>query len=312
MSEKLTTLVGLRYDYNNNHGSIVTPRLSFKYSPNRANTIRLSGGNGYRVVNLFTEDHAALTGAREVVIAETLKPEQSWNANLNYSTIANIGNGTASFDISGFYTYFTNKIVGDFLTDPTKIIYENLKGYAISKGITVNTDLSLSNGIKANAGITLMDVYQMDKNPTGVKTKVPQLFAPSFSGTYAVSYSFPKAALSIDWTGRVNGSMHLPVVPNDYRREKSPLYCIMNLQVTKTFNHCWEIYAGVKNFLNFVPKEVFLHADDPFNKTGGKYFDNNGNPRSDTNPNGYTFDPSYNYASIQGAKGFLGVRWMLK
>ncbi|MCW3110522.1 MAG: outer rane receptor for ferrienterochelin and colicin [Segetibacter sp.] len=312
MNEKLTTLMGLRYDYNNNHGSILTPRLSFKYSPNRLNTIRLSAGNGYRVVNLFTEDHAALTGAREVVINETLKPEQSWNVNLNYSSQVNLNNGSGSFDVSGFYTYFTNKIVGDFLTDPSKIIYENLKGYAISKGITINTDLALTNGIKANAGITLMDVYEMDKNATGIKTKIPQLFAPKFSGTYAISYAFPKKGLSVDWTGRVNGPMYLPVVPNDVRPERSPLYCIMNLQVTKTFNHSFEIYAGVKNLLNFVPSEVYLHSDDPFNKTGGKYFDNNGNPRTDTNPNGYTFDPSYNYASIQGAKGFLGVRWTVK
>ncbi|MCW3111844.1 MAG: outer rane receptor for ferrienterochelin and colicin [Segetibacter sp.] len=312
MSDKLTTLMGLRYDYNNNHGSIVTPRLSFKYSPNRTNTIRLSAGNGYRVVNLFTEDHAALTGARDVVITGTLKPEQSWNVNLNYSTQVNLNEGLATFDFSGFYTYFTNKIVGDFLTDPTKIIYDNLQGYAISKGITVNTDVAFTNGIKANAGITIMDVYQMDKDVSGNKTKIPQLFAPKFSGTYAISYGFPKAGLSFDWTGRVNGPMYLPIVPNDKRREKSPLYCIMNLQVTKTFNHSWEIYAGVKNLLNFVPKEIYLHSDDPFNKPGGKYFDINGNPRSDTNPNGYTFDPSYNYAAVQGAKGFLGVRWMVK
>ena len=232
--KSLQRLIGLRYDYNNNHGSIVTPRLSFKYSPNKSNTIRLSAGNGYRVVNLFTEDHAALTGAREVVITETLKPEKSWNVNLNYSAQANLNKGVASFDISAFYTYFTNKIVGDFLTDPTKIIYENLKGYAISKGITINTDLAFTNGIKANAGVTFMDVYEMDKR-TWSKTKIPQLFAPNFSGTYAISYSLPKTGLSIDWTGRVNGPMHLPVVPNDYRPEKSPLYCIMNLQLTKTF-----------------------------------------------------------------------------
>jgi outer membrane receptor for ferrienterochelin and colicins len=170
LNENLTTLLGLRYDYNNNHGSIVTPRLSFKYSPNRANTVRLSAGNGYRVVNLFTEDHAALTGAREVVITETLKPEKSWNANLNYSAMVNLRKGFISFDASAFYTYFSNKIVGDFLTDATKIIYDNLKGYAISKGITINTDVAFDNGIKANAGITLMDVYQMDRNSSGRKT----------------------------------------------------------------------------------------------------------------------------------------------
>ncbi|WP_018611441.1 TonB-dependent receptor [Segetibacter koreensis] len=310
--EKLTTLMGVRYDYNNNHGSIITPRISFKYSRGKLSTIRLSSGNGYRVVNLFTEDHAALTGARKVIITETLKPEKSWNINLNYSAQISLPKGFAVFDASAFYTYFTNKIVGDFITDPTKIIYENLKGHAISKGITINADLSFINGIKANAGITYMDVYEIDINISGNKTKVPQLFAPKFSGTYAVSYSIPKTGLSVDWTGRINGSMYLPVQPKDFRRQKSPLYCIMNLQLTKTLKKSWEIYAGIKNLLNFVPVDVFIHSDDPFNKAGGKYFDNNGNARADTNPNGYTFDPSYNYASVQGAKGFLGLRWTIK
>jgi outer membrane receptor for ferrienterochelin and colicins len=85
----------------------------------------------------------------------------------------------------------------------------------------------------------------------------------------------------------------------------------MNLQVTKTLK-ALEIYGGIKNLLNFLPKYPILHSDDPFDKPGGKYFDNGGNARPDTNPNGYTFDPSYNYAPIQGLKGFLGVRWNLK
>lgn len=311
VSEKLTTLAGLRYDYNNNHGSILTPRLSFKYSPNKSNTIRLSGGNGYRVVNIFTEDHAALTGAREVVIGEALQPEKSWNVNLNYAKQINFNKGYAAFDASVFYTYFTNKIIGDFLSDPAKIIYENLRGYAISKGITVNADAGFASGIKANAGVTIMDVFEMDKNSNGATTKVPQLFAPRFSGTYAISYTIPKTSVAIDWTGRVNGPMNLPVVPDDFRPAKSPLYCIMNLQLTKSFKGL-EIYIGVKNILNFIPSNVYLHSDDPFNKSGGKYFDTNGNARQDTNPNGYTFDPSYNFAAIQGAKGFIGVRWVIK
>jgi len=312
VSESFTALTGLRYDYNNNHGSILTPRLSFKYSPDKFNTIRLSSGNGYRVVNLFTEDHAALTGAREVVIAEALKPEKSWNINLNYTAQINFNKGFATLDASAFYTYFTNKIVGDFLADPTKIIYDNLKGYAITKGITINGDLAFENGIKVNAGVTFMRVYEIDKNRQEEKIKIPQLFAPQFSGTYAISYSIPKTGILIDWTGRVNGKMFLPVLQNDYRPGKSPTYCIMNLQLTKAFSKGLEIYGGLKNLLNFIPSDVFIHADDPFNKAGGKYFDSNGNAKPDTNPNSYTFDPSYNYASIQGAKGFLGVRWTMK
>src|SRR5690606_23473441 len=78
-------LLGMRYDYNSIHGSILTPRLNYKWnSPNKKNILRLSFGNGYRVANIFTEDHAALTGSRKVEFLEDLKPETSWNGNINF------------------------------------------------------------------------------------------------------------------------------------------------------------------------------------------------------------------------------------
>src|SRR5690606_31765044 len=77
-------LIGLRYDHHNTHGNILTPRLAFKHIFNINNVIRFNFGTGYRVVNVFTEDHAALTGARNVILANQLKPEQSYNINLNY------------------------------------------------------------------------------------------------------------------------------------------------------------------------------------------------------------------------------------
>lgn len=312
LNDKLVMLTGIRYDYNSNHGNIFTPRLSFKYAPTNSSTFRLSGGNGYRVVNLFTEDHAALTGARKVVIAAALKPEQSWNGNINYSAFIKHSNGFANIDISAFYTYFTNKIVADYFTDASQIIYDNLEGYAVSKGVTVNADLNFTNGIKLMTGATLMDVFQVDKTADGKTIKTPQLFAPRVSGTFTVSYTVPKVKIGVDLTGKINGPMYLPVVPNDYRSNQSPLYCIMNVQLTKAFTNGIEIYTGVKNLLNFVPVNPLLHADDPFNKPGGKYFDTNGNARPDTNPYGYTFDPSYNYGMIQGIKIFAGLRWQIK
>jgi len=264
------------------------------------------------VVNLFTEDHAALTGAREVVIASALKPERSWNGNLNYTGFITHKKGFIGIDAGIFYTRFTNKIVADFITDPDKIIYDNLRGYAISRGFTLNADASFTNGLKIIAGATFMDVFEMDKDANGVKTKIPQLFAPKISGTFAISYLLKKAGLAFDITGKVNGPMHLPVVPNDFRPAKSPLYSIINFQVTKTWNNKFECYAGVKNIFNFLPKDPLLHPDDPFDKAGGKYFDSNGTARADTNPHGYVFDPSYNYAPVQGSKAFIGIRWFIK
>jgi outer membrane receptor for ferrienterochelin and colicins len=301
LNKKLTILTGMRYDHHNEHGNIFSPRLSFKFSPDATNTLRLSAGNGYRVVNLFTEDHAALTGARQVIIKNALKPEQSWNMNMNYATTIRHSSGFIGFDASLFYTYFTNKIVGDFKTDPDLIIYDNLNGHAISKGVTLNADIAFANTLKIITGVTVMDVYQKNKDASDVTIKTPQLFAPSVSGTYAISYFLDKAGITIDLTGRLNGPMYLPVVPNDFRPEKSPWYTIMNLQLTKSFSNGMEIYAGAKNILNFIPKNPLLRPFDPFDK----------NITID-NPHGYTFDTSYNYAPVQGIKGFAGLRYTIQ
>ena len=299
-SSKFSSLAGLRYDRHNVHGSIWTPRLSFKFSPDKNNTLRLTSGSGYRVVNLFTEDHAALTGSRQVEILNDLKPEQSWNLNLNYAHNILLQDGFINLDASVFYTYFTNKIVGDFLTDPNKIIYDNLDGHAISKGVTLNADMSFAHGLKIISGVTLMDVYQV-QNQNDMEKKIPQLQAPRFSGTFTVSQSISSAKMEIDLTGKINGPMHLPVVANDYRPSMSPWFGLINLQITKTITSQLDMYAGVKNLLNFVPKDPFLRPFDPFDK----YV-------SENNPNGYTFDTSYNYAPIQGAKIMIGLRWTIQ
>jgi outer membrane receptor for ferrienterochelin and colicins len=292
LNEKLTILTGLRYDRHNHHGNIVSPRVSLKFSPDKNNTLRLSTGNGFRVVNLFTEDHAALTGARQVIIESELKPEESWNVNLNYASNIAHSSGFIGLDASVFYTYFTNKIVGDFHTDPEAIIYNNLQGHAISKGITLNTDISFMSRFKIITGVTFMDVYQVEK--TGAEDiKMPQLFAPKVSGTYALSYSLDKLGLTFDLTGRLNGPMHLPTAREngDERPGKSPWFTIMNFQITKTSNTGWEFYLGAKNLLNFMPKDPIFYWQDP---------------------SAPEFDTSYNYAPVQGIKGFAGIRYTIQ
>lgn len=304
IKENLSMLSGIRLDHHNVHGLIYSPRVSLKYSPSPLSTFRLTAGNGFRVVNLFTEDHAALTGARQVVIVNELKPERSWNVGLNYSRFVNFSWGFIGLDINGFYTYFTNKIVGDFLTDPQKIIYDNINGYAVSRGVSANTELQFNNGFKATVGATFMDVFQTKDNE-----KIPQLFAPAISGTYALSYSLARYRLKIDYTGRVYGPMHLPVVENDFRPPMSPWFDLANVQITKTFPKSFEVYGGVKNIWNFVPENPLLRPFDPFDKQV-QILSNGEVVKTPDNPNGYTFDTAYNYAPLQTIRGFIGARWM--
>lgn len=299
ISEKHTVLAGYRFDYDKIHHEVHSPRFAWKFSPNPYHTLRFNFGTGFRVVNLFTEDHAALTGSREVLIKSDLKPERSVNGNLNYIWKIPVGTRLLQFDASAFYTYFSNKIVGDFDTDPDKIIYDNLHGYGISRGASMNVDFSFSFPLSVNVGVTYLDVYQ--KFDDGNK-KSQQLHAPKWSGTYNLSYKFANN-LAVDFTGQFYGPMRLPVLPNDYRPEYSPFYSLANIQVSKSFKSGFEVYGGIKNLFNFTPKDPLMRPFDPFDK----YADD---PIS--NPNHYTFDTAYGYAPMQRIRGFLGVKYTLK
>jgi outer membrane receptor for ferrienterochelin and colicins len=300
LNEKNKLLLGIRLDHDSRHGFITTPRINYKWSPSEQQHIRLSFGTGYRVVNLFTEDHAAVTGARTVEIKNKLNPEKSYNGNIGYQKFINTNFGFINVDASVFYTYFNNKITPDYETDPDKIIYDNLDGYAVSQGMSFNASFDFKSPIKIMFGATFLDVYQMNRDEFGNLTRNTPLLTEKISGTYSVSYKFMKSNIKIDYSGNLYGPMKLPLVANDFRPEYSAWYSIQNIQVTKTFNKGWEIYGGIKNLLNFTPpKYSILRPNDPFDK----------NVNSPDNPNGYTFDPTYVYASNQGIRGFIGIRY---
>jgi outer membrane receptor for ferrienterochelin and colicins len=296
-------------DYNSLHGTIFSPRFNYKLSSaDKATVFRLSAGNGFRVANVFTEDHAALTGARDVVFTEELKPEQSWNMNANLVKKIYTTSGTfIGFDASAFYTYFTNRIIPDYETNPNQIIYSNLNGSAVSKGISLNIDAAWSNGFTANAGATLMDVSIEEE---GIKTR--QLLTEKFSGVWSIGYKFMRMGLSVDYTGNVYSPMRLPLLGKlDDRSEYSSWYSIQNIQMTKKIGEKWEIYGGVKNLLNFTPPaNSIARSFDPFDKD--VVFAPDGSVvATPENPNALTFDPNYVFAPNQGIRGFLGVRLTL-
>jgi outer membrane receptor for ferrienterochelin and colicins len=296
-----TILIGYRYDYDKIHGHIHSPRVAYKFSTDNINIFRASFGTGFRVVNLFTEDHAALTGARQVVISEHLSPEKSINSTINYTAKVIAKSFFITVDATLFYAYFSNKIIGNFDIDPNKIIYSNLKGHAVSQGFSLNIEANFVCPLKLQAGVTFLDVFQKQADANGIVKKTKQLFAPDVSGTFQISYTLPKK-ISIDVTGNFTGPMRLPIQKNDYRPEYSPWFTIANIQLTKKFFSGVEIYTGVKNIFNFVPKYALIRAFDPFDKTVNDPV---------TNPNGYTFDTEYNFAPLQGIKGFIGIRYNL-
>ena len=311
LAEKNSILLGSRYDYNNNHGTIFTPRIAYKWNPTKNDILRVNTGSGFRIVNLFTEEHAALTGSRDVIITENLKPEKSYNINLNYLKKIKFTDATfLGLEISTWYTYFTNQIIPDYDSNPNQIIYQNLNGYSETTGISGNVDLVTPYGIKTLIGFTFMD----SKNVKDGMASRPVL-TEKFSMNWAIAYEVPKYFLAIDYTGNLYGSMRLPLLgPLDPRDEFSKPWSIQNIQFTyKKFQNL-EIYVGIKNILNWTPNKgnpfIIARAEDPFDKNV-EYDENKNVLPSASNPYALTFDPSYVYAPNQGIRFFLGMRYRL-
>ena len=311
MSEKHTILLGARYDYNNNHGSIFTPRIAYKWKISDHDVFRINAGTGFRIVNLFTEEHAALTGARDVIITEDLKPEKSYNINLNYLKKIKFEDGSfLGLEASTWYTYFTNQILPDYDTNPNQIIYSNLNGYAETIGLSGNIDYISSFGLKAIVGFTMLQ----PKNVQNGVSSLPVL-TEKYSVNWALTYDIPKWFLSIDYTGNLYGPMRLPLLGDlDPRKEYSPVWSLQNIQFTYKKFRNFELYGGVKNLLNWTPAKgnpfLIAGANDPFDQNVD--FDASGNViATPTNPYALTFDPNYVYAPNQGIRGFLGIRYTI-
>jgi len=311
-SSKSQVLLGARYDYNSIHGSIFTPRFAYRFKANENTIFRLNAGTGFRVVNLFTEDHAALTGSRNVVIQNDLKPEKSVNVNLNYIQKINFGNGTfMGIETTAFYTRFSNKIISDYETDPNKIIYDNIDGYAISQGISTNVDLNFTNRLKFILGATVLD----NKNVQDGISERPFL-TEKFTATWSISYKIEPWNLSLDYTGNLYSPMKLPLLSDlDPRDPNSPWYSIQNIQFTYFGWKNFELYGGVKNLLNFTPKRnnpfLISRTNDPFDKN--VQYDAAGKVMvTPDNPYGLTFDTTYVYGQNQTIRGFFGLRYTLR
>ena len=291
LADRTTLLGGIRTDLHREHGVIVSPRLALKYEIDPRQTIRLNSATGFRAVNIFSEDHAAISGFRRLVIRGPLRPERSLNASVNYSHRVGDLENPATFDIDLFATYFTNKIQPDYTTDPAVTIYANLDGHAVSRGLSVSIDRTFEHiPIAASLGATIADVYIMR---SGVARA--QEFSPRFTSVFALSYTVPGANVTVDYTGRVVGPMTLPPcvdtrgvacanVPT-----RIPWFSEQRVQFTRTVSRGLDLIASVRNALNVVVQRPVFDARRPFDSD---------------------FQTNFVYGPVEGRRVQIGARYV--
>jgi outer membrane receptor for ferrienterochelin and colicins len=283
LGQQVTVLGGVRADHHAAHGVITSPRLAVKYTPDAHTTVRLNAATGFRVVNLFTEDHAALTGARVVQITEALQPERSATATLSLNRVFDVGGieDALTLDLDLYHTAFSNRIIGDFDTDPNLIIYRNLRGMARTRGVTLAAGYgTLRKPFTGSIALTVQDVSRTED---GVRRPLP--FAPSQQAVFSLGYRIDRIATTVDWTGRVQGPTTLPQF--DGLPGRSPWFTEQHVQLTRRMRNGPDLYVAVKNLFDFVQRDAII---DPFN------------------PFGDAFDTARVYGPLQGRRVVVGLR----
>jgi outer membrane receptor for ferrienterochelin and colicins len=302
-------LTGIRTDIHSNHGLIITPRLNLHWNnSNNIDVVRMGVGSGYRVVQVFSEDHAALTGSRRVVFEEKLAPEKSWNYNLQWDhMMINSKNSIVKWDVSLFLTNFSNRILPDLEKHPEEIRYRNLDGRAEVKGASLGVLWQDFTDKTARLSGTLLSSKLIEE---GVY-KTPY-FSESTSVNYSYGQSILNNLLKLNLNGQIIGPMRLPLLgPLDPRPSHSPWMHIANIEFQKQFNE-FTFSLGVNNLLDSKPlRESIARSFDPFDKE--VTFDKDNRPVSTSNnPNALSFDPSYSYMSQQGIRSFVSIQWSFK
>lgn len=328
LNPKTSLLLGYRFDYDITHSAsgdhenpVHSPRIAFKYAPNKKNIFRASAGTGYRVVNIFSEDHRALSGQYEAKFGEELKPEKSLSGTVDYEGRIATENIGLTYDISAYYTHFFNKIYPVRNDVDRTLTYYNVDGDEHARNIGASLDIALnfSFPFRFTTGVsyTRAELFEYERNDNGDKVsnnivRSPFEFSPKWSGVFTAAYDLIPQ-LTWDVTGEWRGPMLLPTqgemkiydgngnvagTVTDPRAPYSPWFCKVHTQLTYKFKNGLQIYAGIKNTFNYVPKNLLVNIADPFNDL--------------SNPDKYgglKFDTEYNYTPQQGRTGYLGVRF---
>ncbi len=265
--KNLTVLLGIRSDFHNNWGTFFTPRFHVKYNLHEHTILRASAGKGYRSANIIAENSYMLASSRKLIVQPGIKQEEAWNYGVNLTQIVEVNERDLNINIEFYRTDFINQVVIDLDSDVSEINIYNLNGKSYSNSFQIEAVYELIPRLDIVAAFRYNDVKMTYNNKLEREPLVNR-----YKGLLNLSYKTNLDKWQFDFTMQLNGDARLPNTstnPPEYQRPgNSPVYSIINTQITKYFRN-WNIYVGVENLTGFTQSDPIIAADDPF----GPYFD---------------------------------------
>jgi len=287
--DKFVLITGARIDHHQRWGWYFTPRSMLKYNINSKNTFRSSIGTGWRQVNLFSEQVNLLASSRDVVFAETLKPETAMNWGMSHTYRFEIGDVSGTLSEDFYSTFFTNQFFPDYDSDPAKAIIRNFTGVSRSNGLQLETSLNFYKQLEFRVAYNYLDVYRIQN---GTKVSLP--FNPFNRAMAAISFTTKDNHWQADMNTHWFDKMRLPDTRNNPAEYQRGLYSVpyatFNVQLTYRWKRI-DLYSGCENVANYRQPNPIISASNPF----GPYF-----------------DLSSVWGPTRGRELYFGVRYVIK
>jgi outer membrane receptor for ferrienterochelin and colicin len=285
--KRLTLVAGIRADYHNLYGILITPRTHLKFDFSEHTILRLSAGRGIRSPRLIAENLGYMVSSRRWVIPVEENYEAGWNVGGNLTHDIALGNERkVTFSIDFYRTWFTKQWVIDTETDPSAVLIRPLSGESWSNSFQFNVLADIGKYFDLSLAGRYNDVRQT------IYGKLEQkAFSTPLKGLMTLSFNSKHEKWSVDLTSQWHGKAVIPDYYESLEHFDLPDdYFIFHLQLTRRFKN-WDIYTGCENILDFMQHKPVLGHNDPF---------------------GSHFDASGIWGPIMGRMFYAGMRYNLK
>ncbi|AUD01106.1 TonB-dependent receptor [Spirosoma pollinicola] len=274
--EKLTLVLGGRFDYHNLFGAQWTPRAHVKYNVSQSITLRASAGRGFRAANPFAENFGYLVSSRAVFLNRSLQLESSWNYGLSLTNDFSLLGKKASLVVDYHRTNFQNQLIVD-IEHPGELYFYNLtdgsnKAKSFANSFQAELNIQPAKRLEVKMAYRLFDVQQSMGGPFGEERLLPKMMVSRDRVLLNAGYALPFDKWKFDATLQWNGPRRIPYLREGYVHSSyqnmptdlSPGFYNLNAQVSRAFRTGWEIYLGGENLTGFRQLNPIVAANDPF------------------------------------------------
>ena len=276
---RLSAVVGARFDQHNLAGAQFSPRAHLKYAISPQLDLRLTGGRAWRLPNFVADNLSLFASSKTWIADQALLPEISWNVGASLVQGFSFKKRKGSLSLDAYHTRFSQQLVADRDTLSGAVVFKNLQNNSLATVIQAEFSYAVLKGLDLRLAYKFQDVRALFDGTLQTQVLLPRqrLFAN-------MAYQTRNKRWNYDLTYSRYSAVRLP-----QGGQGSP-WGLLNAQVTRNWK-ALELYAGGENLLNVMQHHPIVGVQDPF---------------------GENFDATEIWSPIMGWNVYLGLRYTIK